>query len=304
MSATALVEPVDQLALRAGRRGGWLDIVRQAASLGRTRAGLVIVGLVVAVALLGPFFAPHSPTAFVAAPYATPSPAAELGTDFLGRDVLSRFLNGGRALLLLSFLSAVLGVGAGTVLGLVAGYSRRLLDEVVMRSLDVILSFPAIVFALLFMSLVGPKPWLLVVNVGASHAPRVARVVRAATLQVVEREFMKYAETLGVPRRRMLFGEILPNVTAPVTVEFGLRSTYSIGLVAVLAYLGFGLRPPAADWGLMINENQLGLTIQPWPVLLPVLAIALLAVGTNLVTDGFARASAGIDREVEAGEGA
>jgi peptide/nickel transport system permease protein len=93
-----------------------------------------------------------------------------------------------------------------------------------------------------------------------------------------------------------IFGELLPNVTSPLLVEIGLRLTYSIGLIAAISFLGFGLQPPAADWGLMINENRLAVTVQPWAVLLPVLAIALLTVGTNLVTDGFARASIGLDR--------
>ena len=113
---------------------------------------------------------------------------------------------------------------------------------------------------------------------------------------MVERDFVKAAEAVGETRRRIIFGELLPNVTSPLLVEFGLRLTYSIGLIAALNFLGFGLQPPNADWGLMINENRLSLTVQPWGVLLPVIAIALLTIGTNLVTDGIARAAIGIDR--------
>ena len=123
--------------------------------------------------------------------------------------------------------------------------------------------------------------------------------MRGAALQVVERDFVKAAEAVGEKRRRIMFGELLPNVTSPLLVEIGLRLTYSIGLVAALSFLGFGLQPPNADWGLMINENRLALTVQPWGVLLPVLAIALLTIGTNLVTDGIARAAIGIDRGSE-----
>jgi peptide/nickel transport system permease protein len=113
---------------------------------------------------------------------------------------------------------------------------------------------------------------------------------------VVERDFVQAAEAVGEPRRRIIFGELLPNVTSPLLVECGLRLTYSIGLIAAISFLGFGLQPPSSDWGLMINENRLSVTVQPWGVLLPVLAIALLTIGTNLVTDGIARAAIGIDR--------
>ena len=165
-----------------------------------------------------------------------------------------------------------------------------------MRICDVFLAFPQIVFALLLVSAFGPKLYLLVLTVGITHAPRVARVMRGAAQQVVERDFVKAAEAVGESRSRILFSELLPNVTSPLLVETGLRLTYSIGLVAALSFLGFGLQPPHADWGLMINENRLALSVQPWGVVLPVVAIALLTIGTNLVTDGIARAAIGLDR--------
>jgi peptide/nickel transport system permease protein len=121
-------------------------------------------------------------------------------------------------------------------------------------------------------------------------------VTRGAALEVVERDFVKSAEALGESRWSILVGELLPNISSPLLVEFGLRLTYSIGLVAAVSFLGFGLQPPAADWGLMINENRVGLTIQPWPVVLPVIAVGLLTIGTNLITDGIARAAIGIGR--------
>jgi peptide/nickel transport system permease protein len=165
-----------------------------------------------------------------------------------------------------------------------------------MRGNDVLLSFPAIIFVLLAVSAVGPKLWLIVLTVGFTHAPRVARVMRGAGQEVVERDFIKAAEVVGEKRWRIVTGELLPNVTSPLLVEIGLRMTYSINLVAAVSFLGFGLQPPTADWGLMINENRLALGIQPWSVFLPVLAIGLLTVGTNLVTDGVARAAIGLDR--------
>ncbi len=166
-----------------------------------------------------------------------------------------------------------------------------------MRIADVFMAFPQIVLALLLLSRVRSQACaLIVLIVGISHAPRVARVIRGAAQQVVERDFVKAAEAVGEPRRRIIFGELLPNVTSPLLVELGLRLTYSIGLIAAINFLGVGLQPPTADWGLMISENRLAVTVQPWGVLLPVLAIALLTIGTNLLTDGFARAAIGIDR--------
>ncbi len=295
--------PTDQLgpavlepgAGRATRPG--LDTLRRASRLARTRIGLAIVAVIVLVAIVGPFVAPRSPTAFVGAPYATPGGAAAFGTDNLGRDVLSRFLSGGRTVIVLALLSTILGVGAGAIYGLVAAYARGKVDDVMMRANDVILAFPQIIFVLLLVAALGARLWLIVVTVALGHAPRTARVVRGAALDVVERDFVQASEVMGERRWRVVLGELLPNVSSPVLVEFGLRLTYSIGLVAGVSFLGFGLQPPAADWGLMINENRLGIIQQPWAVLLPISAIGLLTIGTNLVTDGVARAAIGIDRK-------
>jgi peptide/nickel transport system permease protein len=278
------------------QRRPWLGILRSALHLTRTRIGVAIVALIVAIAVFGPLVAPHSPTEFVAPPNSGPSGTAVFGADALGRDVLSRFLHGGLTVLWLSAAATLLGVVVGVIVGLVAAYARNWLDDVLMRANDVVLAFPQIVLVLLAVSAIGPKLWLIVVTVAITHAPRVARVMRGAAQEVVERDFIKAAEAVGEKRSRIVFGELLPNVTSPLLVEVGLRMTYSIGLVAAVSFLGFGLQPPTADWGLMINENRLSITVQPWAVLLPILAIGLLTVGTNLITDGVARAAIGIDR--------
>lgn len=275
----------------------WVQTLRSALRLARMRVGLVIVVVMVLIALLGPLFAPHSPTEFVGAPNSPASAHALFGTDTIGRDVFSRFLYGGRSVLGLALAATALGIVLGVVIGLAAAYAGGAVDEVLMRTADVFLAFPQIVFALLLVSALGPKLWLIILTVGITHAPRVARVMRGAAQQVVERDFVKAAEAVGEKRRRILFSELMPNVSSPLLVEVGLRLTYSIGLVAGISFLGFGLQPPHADWGLMINENRLALTVQPWAVVLPVLAIALLTVGTNLMTDGIARAAIGIDRK-------
>jgi peptide/nickel transport system permease protein len=293
----AAVEPVGPGAVL--QRRPWLGILRNSLRLGRTKIGIGIVAFLIVVAVFGPLVAPHSPTEFIAVPNSGPSADALFGADALGRDVFSRFLHGGLSVLWMAAAATVLGVVVGVGIGLVAAYSRGWLDDVLMRGSDVVLAFPQIILALLAVSAIGPKLWLIVLVVAIGHMPRVARVMRGASLEVVERDFVKAAEAVGEKRSRIVFGELLPNVTSPLLVELGLRMTYSIGLIAAISFLGFGLQPPSADWGLMINENRLSITVQPWSVVLPVLAIGLLTVGTNLITDGIARAAIGLDRRSE-----
>ena len=184
----------------------------------------------------------------------------------------------------------------GVIVGLVAAYSRNWLDDVLMRAMDVILAFPQIMLALVAVTTLGATSWLIVLAVGLTTMPRVARVTRGAAQPVVERDFVAAAEALGVARWRILLGEILPNILSPLMVEASLRLTYSIALIAALAFLGFSTDPNGANWGTMIQENQLALVSQPWGVVLPVVAITLLTIGTSLVGDGVARAAIGIDR--------
>ena len=273
-----------------------LALARTAIGLRRTQIGLLLVVLLVGTALIGPFFSPHSPSEFVGIPNTGSASNAIFGTDNLGRDVFSRFLWGGRSVLALASLATLLGLALGVTIGLVAAYSRGRLDDLLMRTTDVGLAFPQIMLALVAVATVGPKPWLLVLAIGITTAPRVARVARGAALTIVERDFVLSAESLGESRARILLAEVLPNITSPLMVEASLRLTYSVGLVASLGFLGFGLQPPAADWGVMINENRLALSTQPWGAVLPVIAIALLTIGTSLVGDGLARATIGIDR--------
>jgi peptide/nickel transport system permease protein len=278
------------------RQRQWVALVRGTMGQWRSRIGLALFLLIVAVALIGPAFAPYSPTAFVTAPNASSSLHGPFGGDAIGRDVWSRFLDGGRNILGMSLAATIIGVGLGLVVGLIAAYRSGWIDETLMRIADVFMAFPQIVLTLLLVTAFGPKVYLIIITVGISHAPRTARVIRGAAQQVVERDFIKAAEAVGEPRRRVIFGELLPNVTSPALVEFGLRWTYSIGLIAAINFIGAGLQPPQSDWGLMIQENRLSLTIQPWGVLLPILAIAVLTVGVNLLTDAFSRAAIGIDR--------
>jgi peptide/nickel transport system permease protein len=283
----------------ARRRRAWVVVLRRAASLPRGRFGLAVTGALFAIAVLGPFVAPHSATASIVSPFARPSASALLGGDELGRDVLSRVLNGGWVLLAMALAAMALGVAIGSASGIAAAYLRGRWDTVIMRTVDVVLAFPQLVFALLLVSIVGPSVWLTVLAVGFSHAPQVARVMRSAALDVSERDFVKAVELLGVKRRKIMAKEILPNLISPLMVESGLRMTYSIVIIAGLSFLGFGQAPPAPNWGTMINENRIGLVLNPWAVIVPAALIALLTIGINTWTDAVARVAIGIDREAE-----
>jgi peptide/nickel transport system permease protein len=266
----------------------------------QARIGAVLTLVVVVIALLGPVLGPlltgYGVDDFAGRPF---RPDGLAGTDDLGRDVFVRFLAGGGPVLLYALAATAIGIVGGAVLGMLAGYSGGRLDSLIMRGGDVLLSFPQLVLALLAVAVLGSSGWLLVLVIGITHIPRVARVARQATLAVAGQDYVLAARMYGVPRRRILATEVLPNITGPLMVELGLRLTYSIGYVASLSFLGLGVQPPAADWGLQINENRIALIVAPWGVLLPVLAIAILTVGTNMITDALAKESA--DTTGEAG---
>lgn len=280
-------------AIRRGASHGSMLLLLRAARTGRGMAGLILAGLVVAIAVIGPLAAPHSATAFTTLPYARPSGRALLGGDTLGRDVLSRVLDGGRVLLLMALAATAVGVALGTMAGVTAAYVRGAAETAIMRAVDVILAFPQLVFALLLVSLAGPRLWLIVLAVGFSHAPQVARVIHAASVSISERPFIKAKELNGVRPLRIMLGEILPNLVTPIVVEAGLRLTFSIVVMAGLSFLGFGQPPPAPNWGYMISENRVGLALNPWGVVVPAILIALLTVGTNTFGDAVARVSIG-----------
>jgi peptide/nickel transport system permease protein len=266
--------------------------------LWRTRIGAALVLLLVLVAIVGPFLAPHEPSEFVGPNFSPPGGAGGiLGTDYLGQDVFSRFLYGGRGILFMAAVSTAIGLVAGVAIGLVAAYSLNALDDVLMRGMDVIMAFPQIMLALVAVSLVGAQVWVIIAAIALTTAPRVARVARGAAQPVVERDFVAATESMGLSRVRVLTGELLPNILGPMMVEASLRLTYSIGVIAALAFLGLAPDPNGANWGTMIQQNQLALSTQPWGALAPIIAIALLTMGTGLFGDGIARTAAGIDRQ-------
>jgi len=215
-----------------------------------------------------------------------------LGTDYLGQDVLSRLMYGGAQLLVICVLGTVLSMVLGTLLGVGAAYAGGWWDEVVMRFNDMMLAFPQLLLALVVLTAVSqPQAWMIVVLVGLSNAPRTARIARGVAIGIVSRDFVHAAEALGEKRTRVVVAEVLPNMSAPLLAEAGLRLTFSIILVAGLGFLGFTTDPGAANWGQMISENRLALATQPWAVLAPVLVIGVFTVGTNLMADGIAQVS-------------
>jgi peptide/nickel transport system permease protein len=254
----------------------------------RLATGLVITVVITLVAIFGPLLAPYGENEIVGKPFT--HEGSFLGTDYLGQDVWSRLLDGGGSILIISLLATALGMVLGIIIGVVAAYAGGWLDEAIMRLNDVALAFPQILLALLVLTAVDqPSWWMIVLLVGASHAPRVARLARGVALGIVSRDYITSAEALGESRLRVIMAEVLPNMNAPLLAEAGLRLTYSIGLVAAVGFLGFATNPGAADWGLMINENRLALLVQPWGVLAPVIIIGIFTVGTNLMADGIAQ---------------
>ena len=251
--------------------------------------GVAIVLFVVAVAVFGPYVAPHDPTAPVGVPLSGPSGDAALGTDFLGRDVVSRLLNGGRSVLGLAALATGLAYVIGLTIGLVAGYSRSRIDPLLMRTVDVMLSFPPLLFLLVLITGAGTSVPVLVIGVAAIQAPGISRIVRTATLEVSVRGYVEAAIARGERAYAVIVREVLPNILAPVLVDSGLRFTYSILIIASVNFLGLGLQPPSSDWALMISENRQYIAVNSWSVLAPAAMIALLTIGINLTGDAIAR---------------
>jgi peptide/nickel transport system permease protein len=252
-------------------------------------AGLLLLALVLGVVVLGPFFAPDPLDEPIGVPYEPPSSDALLGTDFLGRDVLSRVLWGGRSVLALAGIATALAYVGGLLVGLIAGHTRSLLDPLLMRSADVLLSFPALLFLLVLVTGLGTSEAVLVVGVAVIQTPQIARIIRSATIVQSLRGFVEAAVARGEGTLAIVRRELLPNIVAPITADLGLRFTYCIILVASVNFLGLGLQPPSADWALMISENRSGLTLNPYAVMTPAIMIALLTIAVNMVGDAVAR---------------
>jgi peptide/nickel transport system permease protein len=255
-------------------------------------AGSIIVGFWVLCAIFGELVVPEDPLASDPInDLLAPSADHWFGTDKLGRDVFSRVITGARDILIVAPLATILATVLGTALGLVTGYFRGAVDDVLSRIIEAFLSLPVIIMGLLIAVAVGPSKTTLIITIGILFAPVISRTVRAAVLSERELEYVSAARLRNERTPYILFGEILPNVTGPIVVEFTVRLGYAIFLAAGLSFLGFGIPPPAPDWGLQVAEHY-GVISGGfwWPVLFPSLAIATLVIGVNLIADGVASA--------------
>jgi peptide/nickel transport system permease protein len=261
-----------------------------------TFVGLLLVAVNVVVALAAPLLAPYAPTQPDAlSAIEGPSGAHLLGTDQLGRDVLSRVLYGGRYAMLISLSATVLTVVIGTILGCLAAYRRGWLDEVLMRILDSVLSVPAILALLVVVTALGSGAPVIILAATVVYCPALIRVVRAAALSIVGLDYVTAARARGEGFWPVLVRELWPNILDVVMVEFAMRASWIVLLISSLSFLGFGANPPTPDWGLMVSENRSLLTVVPMATVAPIVALASLIIGLNLAADGIAKAR-GIDR--------
>lgn len=249
--------------------------------------GATLTGLAIAVALLGLFYSPYAPTRVdLLHRLAPPSLAHLLGTDRFGRDVLSRVLAGGWRSMSLGFGATALGLAVGLPIALLTGYRRGAPDQVIMRFVDALLSIPTLVFALLIIVGLGPGQLQAILALGVAASPKFVRIVRGAVLDAVGQDYVTAARARGEGALYIQYGEILPNVWAPILIEGSINVGFALMGGAALSYLGLGTQPPFADWGVMINEAQKYVTVSAWPLLGPALAICLSIVGFNLFGEG------------------
>lgn len=279
--------------------GGFL---REVLSSPQSAIGTMIVLFFLILALFGSSLAPYTENDQSHPLREAPSREYPFGTDFQGRDVFSRVILGTASIFKTAGFGTLIAVVVGTVLGLLIGYQGGLLDELVGRLIDALLALPALLIALVILGVLrnldfeeGSLQAVLADNsvllvIALVYVPIVARVVRGRTLEIKTREFVQAAQIRGESWFYIVFREIFPSVIPALVVEASLRFSYAIFLVASLGFLGVAARPPSPDWGLMVNQARRFYSITPWTLEYPALAIALLVVGVNLMSDGIKRA--------------
>jgi peptide/nickel transport system permease protein len=250
-------------------------------------AGLFI--LTVGVAVFGRFVAPYSPVAIVAKPRLRPSADHWLGTDQLGRDLLSRVLHGGLDVIIVPALATVTAFIIGAAIGMWTGYVGGRSERVSTRAVDVLISLPPLLMAIVFISAFGASTAVLVIVTAIFFVPRIVRVVRGATASVVTTDYVAAARARGDSTREVVTRELMPNLSGQLIVEFAARLANVIIFMATLNFLGLGASPPSSSWGLMVAENTLLMRSNPWAPLVPALLTAALAVSVNLLSDVLAQ---------------
>ena len=271
--------------------------MRRAASL-ITASPLAAVGAAIVLfwilcALLAPWLAPYPPNKIDPANLAYPYPTREhwLGVDHLGRDILSRIMWGARTVLLVAPVAVTGAAVLGTVLGLLSGYRGGWTDAVIMRAGDIMLAFPQIILFLIIIAKFGASAFNIIAVITVTKAPIIARIVRAVTLDVKNRDYVAAARMRGESALFIMFTEILPNARGPIIVDFFLRLGYTIIAIGVLGFLGVGLPPPDPDWGSMIKETYGMLFVWPHMTIIPALAVSSLVVGFNFLATGIREAA-------------
>ena len=250
-------------------------------------AGLAIIGLLAIVSILAPVLAPHDPTAIHASDgLQPPSSTYLLGTDNLGRDILSRIIYAARTSLFVALGSVLVAGAIGVPLGLIAGYAGGKIDSVIMRVLDAILAFPVILLAILVVATLGTQTINLILTIGFVFIPYFTRLVRGNVLTLKEREFVTASRASGADDRYLVTRVILPNILSPIVVQASLTMSLAVLIEAALSFLGLGVQEPTPAWGSMLQNSQLYLREAPWFVFSPGLCIFVSVLALNLIGDG------------------
>lgn len=284
MSAAELDLGAEALALDA--RPGRFSTLRAIWHTTEGKIGIVIVTLFAFVVVFGPSLAPYGPNDIgVALPNAAPSSQHWLGTDELGRDVLSRLLAGSRSVILIPIFATLLAFLVGGLAGMTAGFRGGRVDAVISRTVDVLISLPYLLVVLVVVTVLQTSTPVLIIAVALVFAPRVARVLRGATRTIATREFVQAAEARGESTRSIVVYELLPNIMPTALVEVAARLTYAIIFVSTLNFLGLGLQPPSPNWAVMVAESETTIVTRPLQTIAPALCIGILSVGVSLIAD-------------------
>ena len=248
--------------------------------------GIAIVLFWVFVAAAAPVIAPYGPTEMHEARLQPPSLQHWLGTDHLARDVMSRLFWGTRVVVALAPISVFLGILMAAPLGLLSGYVGGRLDMLIMRGVDILLSFPTLLIYILIIVTFGPSIAVVVISISLGSIPPITRIIRSLVMDVRTKDYVSAARLRGERRSYILLREILPNVSGPIIVDATIRIGYAIMAIGALGFLGLGIPPPTPDWGGMINEGRQWIFAMPWTVLAPAAALSSMVVGLNLLADG------------------
>lgn len=254
---------------------------------GAFTAGIVLVGLMLAAAALANWLAPYSPYDLdVSKMLQPPSMAHWLGTDEVGRDVLSRTIHAARISVQVALIAVTVGLVGGTLIGLIAAYFGGVIDLVLIRFMELLFSFPAILLAVVLMASLGTSILNAMIAIGIIFIPGFARLARASTMDVLRQQYVEAARTIGMSDLRIMFREVLPNILGPSLVEAAVAFAYAILLESALSFLGLGAQPPEPSWGNMINTGRGFMAQAPWLGIVPGLALFLCVLGFNLLGDG------------------